>query len=125
MTNVFKKFGMAIVAILMVVGFSAFKASEKENSKKSINLEVWYFNGSNNGSLNTPSEYSKSQPNLCGSTKQTICEVNVPTDPITGLPDLDAHLDPDDINSPTYEEMIEEALYSGAENEVVRSFRPF
>lgn len=40
MTNVFKKYGMAIVAILMVVGFSAFKASEKSTILTGAIFEV-------------------------------------------------------------------------------------
>lgn len=38
MTNVFKNFGMAMVAILMVVGFSAFKVSEMLK----LPTENWY-----------------------------------------------------------------------------------
>lgn len=49
MTNVFKNFGMAIVAILMVVGFSAFKMAENTNSME--NQSKYWFTVDDNGNI--------------------------------------------------------------------------
>lgn len=124
MTNVFKNFGMAMVAILMIVGFSAFKVVEKPLNNTSIKLEYWYFNG-NLGEETDASKYSKIQdPNLeCGGNT-TICLIQAPEGTNPNFPDLNHVVNPSEPDK-TVESYITEAMddLTNPDYTVVFSFR--
>lgn len=119
--SLLKNYFMAIVAIVMIVGFSAFKVVENNSA---IKMESWYYNGGNDGEGNA-SNYDEvlSSQFECGEI-ETICLIEAPEDPFNlGHPDLDYEVDP--INNPnkTVQDYINEALDTGQDNEVVKSFR--
>lgn len=117
---------MAIVAVMMMVGFSAFKVVETLNDDPI--LETWYFIGEENEETDA-SQYSLEQDpeNECG-LPVTICEILAPLDPSTNLPKMDHIVDPNDQHIPqrTVEYYILEAMANpGTPNVVVKDFRDF
>lgn len=119
MKTLFNKFMMAMVAVVMVVGFSAFKAFNLNKSK--YDLDTWYFDGSSDSDVTNQNAYSTIDPQTCDLGDDVVCKILAPNN--NGLPDLEAHIIPEDSESPTYKDLIEQAMLSKSSNEVVVSFR--
>ncbi len=115
---------MAIVAVIMVVGFSAFKVGEMTKvAGVSKVYTSWYFMG---GDETNPSHYTddESQAPDCVGTQEIICEILAPEDLVSGGPDLNAPSDPNDVNSDKVEDLIIDARDNpGNSNASVLSFR--
>src|SRR5690554_3060084 len=128
MKNLIQKYFMAIVAVMMMVGFSAYKTIEN-NKTDDPELETWYFNGEETEETDAE-EYSRDQdPGLDCGDPETICEITAPKDPFNNhLPDLDHIVDPLDPINPTktVRDYIVEAMNNpGTPNAVVDSFRKY
>ena len=104
---------MAIVAVMMVVGFSAFRVIETRgtsvstNENTSVRSEYWRFISTNPLDITDPSAYIKTEeedPDCDGSI--LVCEIYAPADGIH--PDLDAVFDQN--TGETYADLIEDAM---------------
>lgn len=121
---------MAIVAVMLVVGFSAFKVIEITETPKTttatLDLELWRFTDNNPAQVTNPELYIEKPSNAspCDQFTDIICEIEAPKHPVTGEPMLD-ELVPDDPEDRTYADFIFEAMQSKTTNEVVKDFRSF
>lgn len=116
---------MAIVAVMMVVGFSAFKVVENTKTDP-VGYIPWYFTGNDEDDVLDKSFYEKedeNDPQDC-SGNEIICVIIAPEDS-NQEPDLNAHIDPLDTGSPTISQLIEQAMDESEENDGVKSLRYF
>lgn len=119
---------MAIVAVMMVVGFSAFKLTDVRSDEIVVKMNddpvLWRFIGSGPGDVTEPSAYIKKDDNDddCDLGEEIICEILAP-EGNPNEPDLDQHLDPNNTNTPTYAQLIDEAMDEKETNAVVLAFR--
>lgn len=108
---------MAIVAVMMVVGFSAFKVIEAPtdlNTTMKVQ-KTWYFTGTDPLHVGLPEHYTDEQDEApdCDDEKQVVCTIIAPEGD-DGEPDL---------SSPTIQSLIDDAMDTGNTNSVVQSFR--
>lgn len=119
---------MAIVAVMLVAGFSAFKIGESQKTYQDDLPEdfiPWYYTGDDEDDVNDPTKYSKTPTHDCDGD-DVICEIYAPEDEntIPLIPNLEAQIDPQNTASDTVEDLILEAMTSKTTNDVVRSFKP-
>jgi|SRR5690554_2822632 len=127
MKKVIKSYMMAIVAVMLVAGFSAFKVVESPKIYQDDLPEdfiPWYFTGDDEDDVNDPTKYTQnpSQAPDCIGLEEVVCEIYAP-EGSSGQPDLDAHIDLSDASSSTVEQLIELAMDHMQDNAVVKSFR--
>lgn len=118
---------MAIVAVMLVAGFSAFKVVESPKIYQDDLPEdfiPWYFTGDDEDDVNDPQKYTQnpSQAPNCEGLKEVVCEIYAP-EGSPGQPDLDAHIVPSNTNSLTVQQLIDEAMDFEQENLVVKKMR--
>lgn len=96
MSNLLKNFGMAMVAILMIIGFSAFKVAEKDNDSKTESPILVYFHGDPLVSTEVQDpELWKVLPytHTCNTGNNKACSMEVDEDDLTGVSNA-RYLDP-------------------------------
>lgn len=129
---------LAVMGFMLIGGLSAFTMSENNKKAtepvkeeiqhveaiKKVVLSPWSFNGNSNTEVTDPTQYSPiiGTPPSCSGIVQTVCYIEAPDDG-AGKPDLNQHIDPEDPESPTYADLIQEALAFGMANNVVKDFR--
>lgn len=99
--NKLHKFSMAIVAVVMIAGFSAFKMSERTLKTDDPEVEIWYFNGDDENQVKNPLFYSKTTES-CGGSTAVVCEIHAPE----GNPNRP------DLSSPVTQDLIDQAMSS-------------
>lgn len=120
MKKIIQQYLMAIVAVMMVIGFSAFKVVDTLNDNPEY--VSWYFTGEHEDDVIYPEFYSDEDPEICGEDDEVVCEIKAP-EGLSGKPDLSAPSDPNN-PSPSIQDRIEEAMtLPKSTNDVVISLR--
>lgn len=126
MKTTLKKYMTAVVAVMLVIGFSAFKVVEstKAVSMSEKDLIRWRFTGGPSDDPIDPSNYIEKEVNdpSCDQITDLICEIEAPSN-ANNKPALEELVDQDDHDGPTYEQLIEQAMQSKTTNDVVKDFR--
>lgn len=127
MNKVIKKYMMAIVAVMLVIGFSAFKVVESQKTYQNDLPEdfiPWYFTGDDEETLHAD-KYSEDDSDVtCGGEEEIICKIYAPRQdfPNTDKPDLNAQVlsnSPDKVS-----DYIDAAMSApGNQNLIVESFK--
>lgn len=131
-TKIVKNYFMAVVAMVMIIGFSAFKVGTlvspeiSTTSAKNVRLDFWAFTGDDPEDATNPENYIKASgsPIFCDNLAHTVCYIEAPEQSNGIYPDLDEVVDPLQDPLRTYSDSIEEAMNgTPSTNDVVKSLR--